>query len=171
VSPSPLSGRVLLLGIGNPFRHDDGVGPALVARLAPRLPPGVAARVVAGEATEILAALAGAARVLVVDAALADAAPGTLQRFAIGAGPAPPLPPPAVSGHGLGLAAAIALARALGRLPGELVVLAVAGEDFSPGEGLSPALSRRLPRLAKSVLAELARLAPDQVGTAGDPAS
>lgn len=35
-------GRVVLIGVGNEFRRDDGAGPRLAARLRGRVPPGVA---------------------------------------------------------------------------------------------------------------------------------
>jgi len=38
---TPIRGRVLVIGIGNPGRTDDGLGPALVARLAGLALPGV----------------------------------------------------------------------------------------------------------------------------------
>lgn len=51
--------------------------------------------------------------------------------------------------HGLG--AAIELARALDRLPGRLVNLAVEGTDFDLGLGLSPPVAAALPELAARV--------------------
>ncbi|SFK77707.1 hydrogenase maturation protease [Geodermatophilus ruber] len=59
-------GRVI--GIGNEFRRDDGIGPALVARLAARGLPGVRLTVSDGEPTHLLEAWAGRELAVVVDA-------------------------------------------------------------------------------------------------------
>ncbi|MER5352152.1 hypothetical protein ABT093_17720 [Kitasatospora sp. NPDC002551] len=62
----------------------------------------------------------------------------------------------AVGTHGLGLGQGTALAAELGRLPGELVVVAVEGGDFTIGQGLGPAVAAAVPRAAEEVRAVLA---------------
>jgi hydrogenase maturation protease len=73
---------ILLVGFGNELRADDGVGPALVARLrAGGVPAGL--RVEEGETDALrLASLwAGEAHVWLVDAFLRGHAPGTIHRL------------------------------------------------------------------------------------------
>ncbi len=68
------------------------------------------------------------------------------------------------STHALGLGEAIELARALGRLPGRLLVYGVEGADFGTGEGLSPAVTAALGPLADELLRK-ARVEPAAEGT------
>jgi hydrogenase maturation protease len=55
------------------------------------------------------------------------------------------------SSHALGLEAAVELARAVDRLPGRLVVVAVEGADFDLGTGLSAPVAAALPAVAARV--------------------
>jgi len=131
-------GRTVVLGVGNPWRRDDGLGPAIVAWLRKRgeLPAPVEVRTVRGEPLELLAAWEGADLAVVIDAASTGAPPGTLTRIDVVPGrDGHPLPARlgSASTHGLGLADAVELGRTLGRLPKKLVILAVEGEDFGWG--------------------------------------
>lgn len=161
---------MVLLAVGNRFAGDDGVAARVVGSLAGRLPAGVAAREVDGEPTRILDTWAGAAAAIVVDAARSDRPPGTVQRFvAVRAGTAADLDglgrPVPTSSHGTGVVDAIALGGALGRLPGEVVVIAIEGERFEPGAGLSPAVAAAVPHAAETTRAEVWRLAGVSTGS------
>ncbi|NWG01071.1 MAG: hydrogenase maturation protease, partial [Thermoanaerobaculaceae bacterium] len=73
--------RILIIGFGNSLQGDDGVGPAVVARLAAcPLPPGV--RVVEGgtDSLRLPQLWEGEEEVWVVDAVTSGATPGTLPR-------------------------------------------------------------------------------------------
>jgi hydrogenase maturation protease len=143
----------LILGVGNPYRHDDGLGWAVAHMVHAVAPPGWHVRMVHGEATELLAAWAGADQVLLIDALSAHLAPGSLWRFDA----ATPLPAQlaSTSSHTLSLAQAVELARTLGVLPPHLIILGIQGADFTPGEGLSPQVASALPRVVAALLAEL----------------
>lgn len=148
----------LFLGLGNPLRRDDGAGPAVAARVAGHMPEEVEVRTLAGEAIELLDAWTGRERVIVVDAVCSGAPPGTVHRL-----DATDAPLPAVwaslSSHGLGLAAAIELSRALGRLPGRLLIYGIEGEDFLPGDGLTPAVESAVETVAATLVPEAAPIA------------
>jgi hydrogenase maturation protease len=152
--------RVAVIGIGNPFRRDDGVGHAVAEALRGVDLPGVAVRLASGEPTGVIDAWAGAERAVVVDAArCTPSVPGRVHRIAPGAAAAGR----GTSSHGMGLVDAVRLAEALGRAPHEVVVLAVETADVGVGEGLSPAVAA--PAAVRAVLAELAvGPAPDAAG-------
>ena len=153
----------IVLGAGNPLRRDDGAGATvcryLAERLAGRLPGDVTVAAVPGGAVEILAALQGAGRAVLVDATSSGAPPGTVRRFEAAEGP---LPTSFARGssHGLGVAEAVELARALGQLPPHLVIYGIEGEDFGLGEGLTPAVAEAVERVAEKVVRDLADTAP-----------
>ncbi|HEY5362340.1 MAG TPA: hydrogenase maturation protease, partial [Streptosporangiaceae bacterium] len=127
--------RAAVIGIGNLYRRDDGIGPALVAALKRLRPPGVSLTVADGEPSQLLDAWSGAPLAIVVDAVLCEApAPGRIHRTVIhrtgrGSGaddlmvPAPGSRA-AASTHGLGIPDAVRLAEALHQAPARLVVIA-----------------------------------------------
>ncbi|MDE3121072.1 MAG: hydrogenase maturation protease [Paracoccaceae bacterium] len=125
--------KLLILGVGNALRSDDGVGPYVAARLAAA---GLPARVHEGDGTGIIDAMSGVGALVVVDATRGGAAPGTRVRLDARAAPLP-----AAffhySTHRFGLAEAVETARALDLLPPVLIVHGIEGADFGPGEGLS----------------------------------
>ncbi|MEV4439551.1 hydrogenase maturation protease [Streptomyces sp. NPDC049577] len=157
----PVLTRIVVIGVGNPFRRDDGVGPAVVTRLERyarrgRLPAGVRLVGCDGEPGRLIGLWQGAGLAVVVDAAhTRPGRPGRVHRLDPGGCPAPRTG--VASGHGLGLAEAVELGRALGRMPGHLVVYAVEGADGSLGTGLSPAVAAAVEPVARRVADEIAQ--------------
>ncbi|GCD48180.1 hydrogenase maturation protease [Streptomyces paromomycinus] len=152
--------RIAVIGVGNAFRHDDGIGPAVVRRLRERaldrpLPPSVALVDCDGESGRLMSLWEGAELAVVVDAAHAHPGhPGRVHRFDH---EGPCTRRAVTSSHGLGLGEAVELSDVLGRLPGKLIVFAVEGADHSLGTGLSPAVAAAVAPLAATVEAEITR--------------
>ena len=100
---------MVVIGVGNEFRRDDGAGPAVVGQLRDRVPPGVELVITDGEPARLIEAWTGAALAVVVDAVRAQPPqPGTVYRFVVdrpGTGTER-----TASSHGLGLDDAISLA-------------------------------------------------------------
>lgn len=63
-----MSGRVLVIGVGNPLRGDDGIGPAAVEALRGRVPQDTVLVVSDGEPARMLDLWRGADTVVVVEA-------------------------------------------------------------------------------------------------------
>src|ERR1043165_8817449 len=63
-----MTGRVVVIGVGNPFRRDDGVGPAVVEALRDHVPDGTVLAVSDGEPSRMLDLWHGADTVVVVEA-------------------------------------------------------------------------------------------------------
>jgi hydrogenase maturation protease len=151
----------VVIGVGNPFRGDDGAGPAVAELVADRLGAthrdDVEVRVLDGEPARLVEAWAGARLAVVVDALRSGAAAGTVRRIEIGPGSRHRLRQRGTlaSSHGAGLQAALELGRALERLPDRLVVLGVEGDDFREGPGLSTAVAACLEPTAARVLSEV----------------
>ena len=144
----------VVIGVGNEFRRDDGAGPAVVARLRGHLPDDVRLLVSDGEPARLIEAWGGASLAVVVDAVRAEpAVPGRLHRLVLReAGAAEGT---VVSSHGLGLDCAIGLARALGRMPGRLILHAVEAADVGQGTGLTTAVAEVIDALTAAVLHDL----------------
>ncbi|MBC7228749.1 MAG: hydrogenase maturation protease, partial [Thermoflexales bacterium] len=144
--------RTLILGLGNPLRGDDGVGPRVVAELLRRgLPAGMEAVDGGTGGLDLLHLMEGWDRVVIVDAAELGRRPGEFLRFTpedvhlVGS-------LVSLSSHSAGLADALALARALGRPLPEIVIYGVQPERMDWEEGLSPAVEAALPRLVEEIL-------------------
>ena len=150
----PALPAVLVLGIGNPGRGDDGAGRAVARALLSAAPAGVDIAEADGEATALMERIEGRQRVVIVDACVTGAAAGAIRRFDAGEAP---LPASAfeVSSHGLGLHHAIEMARALGSLPRQCLVYAIEGASFEIGAPLSPAVAAAAAKLATDLAGEL----------------
>lgn len=146
----------LVIGVGNDFRRDDGIGPAVAAEIARRGLPGVTVQTAAGDPTELLDVWEGVALCVIVDAAVGDGAePGRIRRWAPGDWEADTV----VSSHTLDVPATYALGKALGRLPRKLLVITVDAADVGHGIGLSAALADAVPAVTSAVLAAIERSA------------
>ena len=147
----------LVIGVGNPWRGDDGAGIEVARQVG-----GVAYE---GDGTGLIDVWDQAADVVVVDAAAAGVATGTIHRFDAAASPLPARSLRS-SSHHFGVADAVELARSLDRLPKRLTVYAIEGEDFGAGHELSPAVRRSV----AEVVEELSR-ASSQCRGSSDPQS
>ena len=132
----------LVVGLGQPDRGDDAVGPEVARTVASRRLPGVLV-VERDEPADLMDTWTGHDGVVVVDAVRSGAVPGTIHVLDAGAASAPlSLRAWAATGrggtHALGLAAVVELARALGRLPERVVVVGVEVARLDHGVPLSP---------------------------------
>lgn len=147
-------GRAVVIGVGNRFRRDDGVGLRAIALARGELPDDVQVMESDGEPSRLLDAWDGADLAIVVDAMRSGVEPGTVVRAEAGRDA---LPGPATGGstHSLGIGEAVALGRALDRLPPGVVVFGIEGERFESGVELSEAVERGAARAAALVREEV----------------
>lgn len=158
----PVSPRkVLVVGLGNPDRGDDGFGAQVVRDLAGRLPPDVSVRTCRGDVLNLVDTWAGFDALICVDAAAPMQSPGRVHRIDL-AEQALPREMCIASSHAMGLAEAVELARALGQAPGDMVVYAIEGVRFETGEGLAPEVAAAVASVAERVIAEAERLRSGQ---------
>jgi hydrogenase maturation protease len=144
----------LVIGIGNAYRRDDGVGLAVADEIAKRGLPDVRVVMAIGEPGAILDAWSGVELAVVIDAALGEAGtPGRIRRWT----PGGVVGPAVLSSHALGLPETYALGEALGQIPDRLVVFSVDVADVGQGPGLTSAVEAAVPEVVDAILAELAR--------------
>ena len=147
-----------MIGVGNPYRRDDAAGLEVARRVAAAAIPGVRVHEHDGEPAGLLDLWDGTDVAYLVDMVVSGAPPGTVHWF-----DATVLDVPAERGHSsthhLSLREAVALARALGRMPGRLVLVGIEGRDARAGEGLHPAVDAGVERAARRLRHEVA--APD----------
>jgi hydrogenase maturation protease len=161
--------KTAVIGVGNEYRRDDGVGPAVVARLAQlELQPDVAVTVSDGEPSQLIDAWADTDLTVVVDAVLSGHAdPGHVHRTTLGAMPSGVQ---AASTHGVGIPEAVRLADVLDRAPRRLVVYAVEAADLGFGVGLSPAVAASVEHVVRAVLTEIRAAEPSSAAIRQEPA-
>jgi len=149
--------RILVVGIGNPDRGDDGIGPRIAELLRDAVPPGVTVMCRSGDALALLQDWAGFDAVILVDAAAPAGQPGRVHRVDLAVEPLP-RDLGLASTHAFGIAEAIALAAQLKSLPPRLVIYAVEAAAFTAGAGLSPAVAAAATAegVATRILAEIA---------------
>ncbi len=163
---------VVVIGVGNALRQDDGAGLEVARRLRTlgdaadtavraelAMPAELAVLEYEGEPLGLLELWEGARAAVLVDAIRSGAAPGTIHRVDASREPIPAPLRGSSSTHAVGVGDAIELARALGRLPARVVVYGVEGACFDAGSGLSAAVQRAVDVLAEAVLREARELA------------
>jgi len=184
---------VVVIGVGNALRQDDGAGLEVARRVRTRASAPEAAGGVEmagggevagagpmagggeitvleyeGEPLGLLELWDGARAAVLVDAIRSGAAPGAIHRLDASCEPIPALLRGSSSTHAVGVGEAIELARALDRLPERVVVYGVEGLCFDAGSELSEEVERVIDTLAEAVLREAADLLAPQRGGCPD---
>lgn len=150
-----MADAVVVIGVGNPDRGDDGVGHRVVSHLEARGLPEAALHTTEGaDPGTLIEKWRTAAAAYLADAMVSGAAPGTIRRFDAAAGPLPDGVRLA-STHTLGAATALEMARALGRLPPVCVVYGIEGAGFEFDAGLSPEVEAAAGEVAEMIAAEV----------------
>jgi hydrogenase maturation protease len=157
--------NVLVIGLGNPERGDDGVGPLVAKKLAALLPADVAVASPSGDVLNLITTWAGFDAVICIDAAAALSAPGRIHRFDLAASELPgelasisTHASSHASSHSFGLAEAIGLARALQQAPRDIVIYAIEGASFAVGAPITPEVAAAAVEVTGRVAAEVGRL-------------
>ena len=145
--------RLLVIGVGNELRGDDGAGIAVARRL--RETANLDVRELQEEPTSLLDAWRGHDAVVLVDTMRSGARPGTIRRIDASRVPLPPGLGGSASTHAVGLEQTLELARAVGRLPRRVVVYAIEGRRFEAGAPMSDAVRSGVGELAARVLGEV----------------
>ena len=149
------SERILIIGIGNAYRTDDGAGLAVAAELDKIPLPGADILQTCGDGASLIEAWNGRKHVVLVDATLSGAPPGTIHRIETST-EALPSSFSHHSTHSVSLAEAVELARVLKRLPARLTVMGIEGRDFHSGTTLSPAVRTAVDKVVRLICEELA---------------
>ena len=145
---------IRLIGVGNEYRQDDGVG-IFIARQPGLLHlPGVRISAIQRDATHLMDLWQGAGIVFVFDAVYSRNKAAEVYRL-----DAVKEPLPAdlfrLSTHRLGIAEAVELSRELNQLPAELIIFGIEGHNFGQGQGLSLPCKRSAMKVVQRVSEEI----------------
>lgn len=152
---------VLVIGIGNVDRGDDGVGNFTLECLCTRVPTCVKTTQHSGEGTSLidLWQTNDTPTVYIIDAMDSGLPAGSIRCFEVHEKPLPSYFGQHNSTHAFGLAEAVELARSLGCLPQKLIVYGIEGQCFDFGAPLSSEVESAARRVTELILNELADLA------------
>jgi hydrogenase maturation protease len=146
---------IKVIGVGNEWRGDDAAGLQVARRLRQENLSRVEIAESPGTAGAIQAAWEDTARVIVVDAVVSGGTPGTIYRFDAH-DPSVNFPVSwSASSHGWGLSEALALGKVFQNFPPCLIIYGIEGENFTIGEGVSPAVAAAIPEAARRINLEI----------------
>lgn len=145
---------ILVIGVGNEYRGDDGVGPYVARQIDGLKLPKVAIRIESGEGASLIEAWRDYERVIVIDATSSEQKPGHVHRLDAANHPIP-TQFFHYSTHAFSLAEAVELARAMGQLPPQLVVYGIEGKTFAAGCDLSEIVRRVADEVVLQIKKEL----------------
>lgn len=145
--------RVVVIGLGNGYRKDDGVGIAAAEAVKELALPRVRVTTKVADPLNLLEAWRGAELAVVIDAAEGSPSiPGRVRRCTVddvadvSAG---------LSSHSIDIGQTQALGRVLGRVPDAIVLLTVDVADTGHGVGLTPRVANAVPEVVSAVLREI----------------
>lgn len=143
--------HTFILGIGNAWRGDDAAGLLVARALRAHRLPGVTLREASVVDLSLIDAWQKADRLIVVDAAMTGAAPGTVHCFDLSQ-ESLPVSLSFCSSHAFDLTALLDLARTLDRLPPHVWVFGVEGHEFAHGQAVSAAVQHGVNRCVTAIL-------------------
>ena len=148
--------KTLVLGIGNSFRRDDGVGPAVINRLNAEADLEDIDVLDGGtDGISLLEYLKGYEKALIIDAVDMGMEPGEVRVFS--PDEARLIRADALSTHGIGLAEVIGMMKIL-NIEVELRIIGIQAKDVTFGEGLSPELSSNIETILELVKEEVTKV-------------
>ena len=144
----------VVLGVGNTIMCDEGAGVRCIEWLAPHVPPDVAVVDGGTSTNELLGDLEDADLLIIVDAIVTTAPPGTILRLE--GDRIPQAFSNKFSPHQHGINDLLAHLALLDRSPKRLVLFGIAPAKIELGLALSPAVEAAIPEVGRRVIAELA---------------
>ena len=153
--------RIVILGIGNLLRGDDGVGVRVIEELERRgnLPSEVELIDGGTGGPTLMVHFEGARALIIIDAVNLDAEPGTVRVVGLEEIEPDPGGLP-LSVHDINILPMLELSRKLDQLPPVVRIIGIQPERFDLGDRLTPAVAAAVPKAVKAALGELVRLHP-----------
>ena len=150
---------VVVIGVGNELRGDDGAGIEVARALRALVDPSeVLVLEQHGEALGLIDQWDGFPAAIIIDAIGAGEPAGALRRIDASREPVPAELRSSTSTHAVGVGETIELARAVDRLPRTVLVHGVQGASFDTGSPISAAVRAAIAPLAERVRSEAAAL-------------
>lgn len=138
-----MTNDILIIGIGNIFRNDDGAGIITVKKLQEKNLPNTKIMELSGEGIELMDSWSGFKSVIIIDAVSSGNEIGKV--FILNANEEQiPKKFFNYSTHAFSLAESIELSRVLGELPDNLIIYGIEGKNFSTGQNISKEVEKSI---------------------------
>ena len=145
---------IIVIGLGNKYRRDDGVGLYVAEQIRMLQLRGVHVVEGVSDGAALIRIWSEADRVFVVDCAVSGQVAGYIYRFDAIEEAIPEDVFYKFSTHAISVSEAVELAKTLGEIPKSLVVYGIEGKDFSSGEGFTPAVKSSADSVAIQIVGE-----------------
>ena len=142
--------RTLVIGVGNLLLRDDGAGIHVVNRLRARSPKVDVLNAALGS-VELLEDMRGYQRVIIVDAIITGAEPGTVFKVNLHQQEAPPV---ITSSHGIDIVTTLRLGEELySDMPSERIIIGIEAEDVTTfSEECTPRVAKAVEKVVDIIL-------------------
>lgn len=149
-----IQSSIRVIGLGNAYRNDDGIGPIIARRLSQVSGGLFSVEELSGEGTQLMEAWEGADAVFLIDSMSGGWEPGHVCRIDAWS---KAIAPASFrhSTHAFGIAESIELAKVIGGLPKLCVVFGVEGEDYGSGTSISAPVMLAADKVIDAILAEV----------------
>jgi hydrogenase maturation protease len=149
--------KTLLIGVGNEYRSDDGVGLIVARKIYEKLIPSVTVKEESGEGAALMEAWQGFQNVIIVDAVSSGAMPGTIFRIDANKETVP-IKFFHYSTHAFSVSEAIELARVMNVLPPKIVVYGIEGNNFAAGTTISLLIQQAAQKIIEQIITDIQSL-------------
>lgn len=153
-------GSIVVVGVGNDFRSDDGVGLYIARALAALNLPGVTVIAGVADGGNLMTAWEDSRAVSIVDCARSGAEAGTIHIFDPLTEDIPADIFPRFSTHAIDIPESIKLGRLLNALPPRMTVYAVEGENLAAGAELTYKVKTAADKVAAMIREEIENILP-----------
>ncbi|WP_077085778.1 hydrogenase maturation protease [Mycobacterium rhizamassiliense] len=144
---------IVVVGLGNSYRSDDGVGVAAAAAIDDLALPHVRVVTRVVEPLSLLEAWSGTKLAVVIDAAVVTpSTPGRVRRCTSGDVVSAA---EGLSSHRLDVGRTHALGQVLGRVPDALVIFTIEAANTDHGTGLTPQVAAAVPEVVGMAVVEI----------------
>jgi len=152
----PAVGKTVIIGLGNRYLGDDGIGIRVAEELRQRdLGAGVVVRTHQTFDLWLFSEYSGASGLIIIDALRSGSPPGTVTEYIVT--PRPDIMTSILGLHSLGLHDLVDFASRMGLLNCPVIIVGIEPNACAVGEGLSPELEKAVPQVIARVFGKLGR--------------
>ena len=152
--PDKNNNKVLIIGIGNEFRSDDGAGIVCARKLKEKVNSNITVIENDGDGAMLMELWKGFDEVILIDSVSVGSKPGTIHN--IDAGKAEfPKENSIHSSHLFSVAEAIETSKILKKLPEKLVVYGIEGKSYESGNTISEEVNKSIEKLVIEIQKEI----------------
>ena len=144
-----MKSKILVIGVGNPFRGDDGIGSAIIKILRTENSPDFVLVDGGTDGLALLDQLAEYKKAIIIDAVQMLEAPGVVRLF-VPEEARIKIKSDVLSTHGFGLAEMLKLADEL-NIKTKIKIIGIQPKSIDFGEGLSDEIKNQIPQILKLI--------------------